>query len=135
MKPIVPRYLEFSFLIHNIYKIIIRILIMIFKIFGQMRLLFPKLLDLNTWFPLSTPQFHTNSLNSTHQFNTKTTALQYPKSLSLTPKTPKFNIKIPQFSTKNPLFQPQKPLCSTPKTLQFKTETPQLNTRTPSVPN
>ena len=60
----------------------------------------------------STPQFHTDPFSSTHQFHTRTTPFQPPKSLSSTLKIPKFNTppqfhtfsapKIPQFNTKNP---------------------------------
>ena len=54
----------------------------------------------------STPQFHTDSLISTHGFHTRTTAFQYPKSLSSTPKTRQFITQIPQFHTEKPSVPP-----------------------------
>ena len=54
------------------------------------------------------PQFDIDPLSSTHQFITKATPFQHPKSVSWTPKTFQFN---------TPLSSTQKTFCSTPKNL------------------
>ena len=79
---------------------------------------------------MSTHQFHTDLLSSTHRFHKRTTPFQHPKSLSSTPKNPSVS-PFPQFHTKNSSVQHQNPLSSTPKIFQF--HTPQFNTKTPSV--
>ena len=45
-------------------------------------------------FRLSTPQFHTDPLSSTHKFNRRNTSFQNPKSLSSTRKIPQFNTPL-----------------------------------------
>ena len=56
---------------------------------------------------MSTPQFHTDPLSSTHQLHTRTTPFQPEKSLSSTPKTRQFNTKTPSVQLqKTPQFHP-----------------------------
>ena len=86
---------------------------------------------LRSFLRTTTSQFHTDPINSTHLFNTRTTPCQHPKSLSSTPTTPQFNTKIPHFHTKNPSVQ---------HTAHFHTKNPsnphipQFNTENPSAP-
>ena len=72
---------------------------------------------------MSIPQFHTDPLRSTHQFNIWTTPFQHPKSLISKPKNPSVQ-HTPQFN--RPLSSTRKPLSSTPKL-------PLLNIKNPSV--
>ena len=50
-----------------------------------------------SYFLRSIPQFHTDPLNSTHRFHTRTTPFQHTKSLSSTTKTPQFNTPLSYF--------------------------------------
>ena len=86
---------------------------------------------------MSTPQFHTDPLCSTHQFHTRTIPFEPPKSLSSTAKPPQFHTKNPsvtppQFHTENPSVPHRKPLSST-HTPQFHTKNPQFHTENSSV--
>ena len=77
-----------------------------FLTFEQLKLinLFDNLKKQTFTAEMSTPQFHTDPLSSTHQFHFWTTPFQPQKSLSSTPKTPQFH---------PPSVPHQKPLSST----------------------
>ena len=64
----------------------------------------------------STPQFHTDPLSSTHQFKTRATPFQQPKSVSSTPKKRQFNTKNLGFNT----------IKSVQHTRKFNTEKPSV---------
>ena len=76
---------------------------------------------------MTTPQFHTDPLSSTHRFHTRTTLFQHPnpsvhhqKKHSVQHQNPSVPHQKP-VSTTSPSVPHQRPLSSTPKILQCRT--------------
>ena len=102
--------LKLSILQFEFQMVYYRLRLLTSKIFFQVRYSVCK---------TGTPQFNTDPLSSTHQFNIRTTLFQPPKSVSSTRQMRQFNTKKRQFNT---------PISSTHKKRPFNTKKRSFNT-------